>query len=88
MNIYGTDITAKKVIDKFPDSNPNPVIRIDYKGIIKYFNSASTYIMKELEIGMEGLVPNHIMEKISNNEIKFELPIGKRGIFISCNKGA
>ena len=31
VNIYGTDITAKKVIDKFPDSNPNPVIRINYK---------------------------------------------------------
>ena len=78
VNIYGTDITAKKVIDKFPDSNPNPVIRIDYRGMVKYFNSASTYIMKELELGIEGLMPKHIMEKISNNEMKFELPIGKR----------
>ena len=78
VNIYGTDITAKKVIDKFPDSNPNPVIRIDYKGIVKYFNSASTYIMKELELSLENLMPKHIIEKISNNKMKFELPIGKR----------
>ena len=28
INIYGTDITAKRVIDKFPDSNPNPVMRV------------------------------------------------------------
>ena len=78
VNIYGTDITAKKVIDKFPDSNPNPVIRIDYGGFVKYFNSASTYIMKELELSMESLMPKHIMEKISNNIMKFELSIGKR----------
>ena len=78
VNIYGTDITAKKVIDKFPDSNPNPVIRIDSKGIVKYFNSASTYIMKELELGMDSLIPKHIMEKISKDKTKFELPIGTR----------
>jgi len=78
VNIYGTDITAKKVIDKFPDSNPNPVIRIDYRGIVKYFNSASTYIMKELELGMDSLIPKHLMEKISKDKSKFELPIGNR----------
>ena len=78
VNIYGTDITAKKVIDKFPDNNPNPVIRINYKGFVKYFNSASTYIMKELELSLESLMPKHIIAKISNNKMKFELPIGKR----------
>ena len=78
VNIYGTDITAKKVIDKFPDSNPNPVIRTDYRGIVKYFNSASTYIMKELELGINSLIPKHIMEKISKDTTKFELPIGTR----------
>ena len=78
VNIYGTDITAKKVIDKFPDSNPNPVIRTDYRGIVKYFNSASTYIMKELELGINSLIPKHIMEKISKDKTKFELPIGTR----------
>ena len=40
VNIYGTDVTAKKVIDKFPDSNPNPVIRIDSSGKLSYFNAA------------------------------------------------
>ena len=50
VNIYGTDITAKKVIDKFPDSNPNPVIRIDSKGKLSYFNRASTYIIKKVRV--------------------------------------
>ena len=38
--------------------------------------------MKELELSLESLMPKHIMEKITNNKIKFELPIGKN-IFIS-----
>ena len=34
--------------------------------------------MKELELSLESLMPKHIMEKILNNKMKFELPIGKR----------
>jgi len=34
--------------------------------------------MKELKLSMESLMPKHIMEKISNNIMKFELSIGKR----------
>ena len=78
VNIYGTDITAKKVIDKFPDSNPNPVIRIDSKGILRYFNSASSYITEELEIKLDTLMPKYILEKISKDKSKFELTIGTR----------
>tara|TARA_B100000886_G_scaffold340304_1_gene309074 strand:+ start:640 stop:2031 length:1392 start_codon:yes stop_codon:yes gene_type:complete len=78
VNIYGTDITAKKVIDKFPDSNPNPVIRIDSNGILRYFNSASTYIIEKLELKLDTIMPTHIVEKISNDKSKFELPIGIR----------
>ena len=32
INVYGTNITAKKVIDKFPDQNPNPVLRMSMDG--------------------------------------------------------
>ena len=28
MNLYGTDVTAEKAIDKFPNQNPNPVLRL------------------------------------------------------------
>ena len=78
VNIYGTDITAKKVIDKFPDSNPNPVIRIDSKGILRYFNSASSYITEELKIKLDTSMPKFILEKISKDKSKFELTIGTR----------
>ena len=50
INIYGTDITARKVIDKFPDNNPNPVLRVSYKGILSYFNHGSTKLVDDLKL--------------------------------------
>jgi len=78
INIYGTNITAKKVIDKFPDSNPNPVLRIDLNGILNYFNKASTYMINELSIDLNKRLPNKIFNKISNQKEKFELEIGEK----------
>ena len=78
VNIYGTDITAKKVIDKFPDSNPNPVIRIDSKGKLSYFNKASTYIIKQLEVDLNIKMPIQILDKIFNGKEIFELKIGSK----------
>ena len=45
-NIYGTDITALKTIDKFPDQNPNPVLRVTESGTLIYFNEAASIIVK------------------------------------------
>lgn len=78
VNIYGTDITAKKVIDKFPDSNPNPVIRINSKGKLSYFNKASTYIIKQLEVDLNIKMPIQILDKIFNGKEIFELKIGSK----------
>ena len=78
INMYGTNITAKKVIDKFPDSNPNPVLRIDLNGVLNYFNKASTYITNELSIGLNNKIPKIIFNNISNQKEKFELEIGEK----------
>jgi class 3 adenylate cyclase len=53
MNVYGTDVTAAKVIDKFPSLNPNPVIRTTEEGQILYANAASGPLARTygLEIG-------------------------------------
>ena len=78
INMYGTNITAKKVIDKFPDSNPNPVLRIDLNGVLNYFNKASTYLVKELSIGLNNKIPKIIFNNISDQKEKFELEIGEK----------
>ena len=52
-NLYGTDITAQKAIDKFPNENPNPVLRLSRDGRMTYANPASTLVCTGLgaEVG-------------------------------------
>ena len=53
VNLYGTDITAEKAIDKFPNQNPNPVLRLTRAGRMTYANPASAIVRKALgaEVG-------------------------------------
>jgi class 3 adenylate cyclase len=48
VNLYGTDITAEKAIDKFPNQNPNPVLRLSRAGRMTYANPASELVQKAL----------------------------------------
>jgi class 3 adenylate cyclase len=58
VNLYGTDITALKALDKFPDRNPNPVMRVSRDGVMTYANPASALVRKAIgsEVG-EQLPP-------------------------------
>ena len=55
VNLYGTDVTAEKAIDKFPNQNPNPVLRLSRAGRMTYANPASTLVRKALktEVGVD-----------------------------------
>jgi class 3 adenylate cyclase len=55
VNLYGTDVTAEKAIDKFPNQNPNPVLRLSRAGRMTYANPASALVRKALgaEVGDE-----------------------------------
>jgi class 3 adenylate cyclase/PAS domain-containing protein len=46
VNVYATDVTARKAIEKFPDENPNPVFRFDWDGRLVYANQASRPIIE------------------------------------------
>ena len=61
INMYGTDITAMKAITRFPDQNPNPVLRLDMKGVTMYANEAGQYILEELKIGIGEKFPTDIV---------------------------
>ena len=81
INIYGTDITAKKVIDKFPDSNPNPVMRVSYKGLLGYFNNASSKLVDALNLKVSETVPNPLLKyvgevSISGQPANYEIQVG------------
>jgi class 3 adenylate cyclase len=55
VHLYGTDVTAEKAIDKFPNQNPNPVLRLSREGRMTYANPASVLVRKALraEVGDE-----------------------------------
>jgi class 3 adenylate cyclase len=63
VNMYGTDVTAIKALDKFPDRNPNPVLRVSRDGQLTYANPASAPIRSQLgvEVG-EPLPPAFFAE--------------------------
>jgi len=52
--LTGAQISA---INRFPDDNPNPVMRIDADGHLTYANPASVAIMSALGISVGGRVP-------------------------------
>jgi class 3 adenylate cyclase/PAS domain-containing protein len=61
---YGTDITARKSIERFPDRNPNPVIRTDRAGMILYANSASDRILRDLAVSVGDKLPADLLPRI------------------------
>ena len=80
INMYGTDITAKKVIDKFPDSNPNPVMRVSYHGVLGYFNNASSKLVDALNLKVSETVPNPLLKyvgevSISGQSANYEIQV-------------
>ena len=63
-NLYGTDITAAKVVERFPGQNPNPVLRITPDGHLWYANEASRPITTALGIGVGDALPGGLFEQI------------------------
>ncbi|MBI3751943.1 MAG: adenylate/guanylate cyclase domain-containing protein [Chloroflexi bacterium] len=53
VNVYGADITAERAIDKFPNQNPNPMLRLTRSGRMTYANPASALVRRALgaEVG-------------------------------------
>ncbi len=87
INLYGSDITAKKVIDKFPDQNPNPVMRVSREGKLTYFNDASSRIIQHYDLALGQLISGPLVdligktaitEDIANGEIK----VGKKSYLV------
>jgi class 3 adenylate cyclase len=63
-NVYGTDITGAKVVEKFPDRNPNPVLRVSPDGALIYANAASGVITRALGARPGELLPPELVEQI------------------------
>ena len=64
INVYGSDITARKVINKFPDQNPNPLMRVSKEAVLDYYNNASTRIVNHFKMGTGKIVPEPLIELV------------------------
>jgi class 3 adenylate cyclase len=63
-NLYGTDVTAARLVDKFPDLNPNPVLRITEQGELRYANAASAELRHVLGCEIGQILPAQVREQI------------------------
>ncbi|MEE2960913.1 MAG: adenylate/guanylate cyclase domain-containing protein [Myxococcota bacterium] len=62
INVYGTDITAMKAITKFPNQNPNPVLKIDINGKLLYSNEAGGVICGGWGVIVGEILPKSIVD--------------------------
>ena len=65
INVYGTDITAEKVVAKFPGQNPNPVLRTDASGVLLYANDASVPMLTALKFAVGKPLPADLQAQIA-----------------------
>ena len=64
INLYGSDITARKAIARFPDQNPNPVFRLNWEGRIVYANAASEDLIGGLGCRPGGTIEAGLWDQI------------------------
>ena len=64
INLYGSDITARKAVARFPDKNPNPVFRLDWEGRIVYANPASEDLIGGLGCRSGGTIEAGLWDQI------------------------
>ena len=57
VNVYGTDVTAARVVARFPDRNPFPVLREAKDGSLLYANQASEPISRPSGSGRPPIAP-------------------------------
>jgi len=75
-NIYGTDVTAMRALDKFPDQNPNVVMRMTRGGRLTYANPASELVCRAIgaEVGQD--LPAEFCDRVQRMlEAEFSEPI-------------
>jgi class 3 adenylate cyclase len=83
VNLYGTDITAEKVVARFPNQNPNPVFRVNDDGRLVYANAASQAFVDAYGMKVGDQWPAAIAQQVlaaadDPSSPLIELPAGNR----------
>lgn len=90
-----TDITEQRQIHetirnlaKFPEENPNPVMRFDDQGTILYANDASQPLLTHWHCSQQEIIPEHMLKNVSkalnsNHLIKVEQDCNDK-VYLLC----
>jgi len=70
-----TKIKSAKELAQFPKENPNPVMRFDRKGGMKYFNEAANSLLAEIERSQESNVLSEIIGIATESIIEGKITI-------------
>jgi len=73
VNIYGMDVTATKTVTKFPDQNPNPVLRFNRDGRLIYANSAGELVRRALGVQVGDSLPTGLREQVQDLAAREEI---------------
>jgi PAS domain S-box-containing protein len=70
-------------MEKFPATDPNPVLSVDKDGVVLYSNKASEVLLDEWGVGVGEKLPPHVENIVcrvisQNNPEKMEIKVGKR----------
>ncbi|MBI4797875.1 MAG: EAL domain-containing protein, partial [Desulfarculus sp.] len=96
VNVYGMDITGRKraeesirVLAKFPDENPNPVLRVSAQGVINYANQACQRCLgaDNCQVGQAApaiLAPGLELERAAGEGGEFEVEVSGRTFLFSA----
>ena len=83
--IYATDITAYKVIKKFPSQNPNPVLRVNTNWTMNYFNESSRYIIENTNAEI-GKLPQEFLQNILILKVNLSLILDQNHMLSTLSK--
>ena len=83
LNVYGRDVTAERAIRKFPDQNPNPVLRFGDDGTLAYANAASAGLAAGLGLAVGEPLPPALLATLrgcaaADNRETLEVEAGGR----------
>ena len=64
VTVYAMDITAARAVERFPERNPNPVLRVTTDGALMYANAASAPIVTALALSVGEALPGDLWEQL------------------------
>ncbi len=89
LNVFGSDVTRQRQVEtrihdlaRFPDENPNPVMRLSSDMVVLYANEQSQPVLAAWDLSVGGKVPEDLWPRLKSG---FR---GERNVYLEVQYGA